>query len=125
MRRSHSTSPAARPAGILQRLTSRSNKANQYSSASSAPLDAPTTTPRALRSSTRSTVPPPPDPAISVELIEVARGEWQLRIVGPLAALGEVGDEGVEVRVKVNPNLVPGVPFTARVTWAKPSPGQK
>jgi hypothetical protein len=64
-------------------------------------------------------VPPPPDPAISVELTEVTRGEWQLRIVGPLEDFDEVGDEGVEVRVKVSPNLVPGVPFTARMMWAK------
>jgi hypothetical protein len=70
----------------------------------------------------RSTVPAQSDPVISFELTEVTQGEWQLRIVGPSEALGELGDKTIVARVRITPNLVPGVPFTATVIRAAANP---
>jgi hypothetical protein len=84
------------------------------------PLDVLTTTPPASRSSTRSTVPQRSDPVISIELTEVTHGEWHLRVDGPLEVLDEAGNDATEVRVTISPNLVPGVPFTAKLVRAKP-----
>jgi len=57
-----------------------------------------------------------PDAAVSVELIEVTRGEWQLRISGSADVIGRAGDRTIPVRITVSPNLVPGVPFAAKMT---------
>lgn len=67
----------------------------------------------------RSTVPRPPDSVISIELTEVSHGEWQLHIAAQPDAFAKLG-EPATVRMKVTPNLVPGVPFTAHIRWADP-----
>ena len=67
----------------------------------------------------RFTVPSQSDAVISVELTEITRGEWQLRVSGPPDALARASQEPIPVQMTVSPNLVPGVPFAAKLSLPK------